>query len=156
VAHTGGITAGYSLAKWAKQMGSALGDKAGEDFGDFANGVLKRRPRGVATLTNLRVLQHKFSRLRLIWADGAYVGELLAWLWSLRPWRKVRLKIVRRSDTAKGFQVLLKCWIVERTLGWFGRYRRLRSARGVLEAARCRKKARPSKFPCCATTRCST
>jgi transposase len=31
----------------------------------------------------LAVLQHKFSRLRLIWADGAYAGDLLAWLWSM-------------------------------------------------------------------------
>jgi putative transposase len=33
----------------------------------------------------LEVLRHQFSRLRLIWADGAYGGELLAWVWALRP-----------------------------------------------------------------------
>jgi putative transposase len=73
----------------------------------------------------LEVLRHHFSRLRLIWADGAYAGALIDWVWSLRPWRKVRLVITKRSDTATGFAVIPKRWIVERTLGWFNRYRRL-------------------------------
>jgi putative transposase len=73
----------------------------------------------------LEVLRHQFSRLRRIWADGAYAGALVGWVWSLRSWRKVRLEITKRSDTAKGFEVIPKRWIVERTLGWFNRYRRL-------------------------------
>ena len=73
----------------------------------------------------LGVLRHNFSRLRLIGADGAYAGALLDWVWSLRPWRKVRLIITKRSDTAKGLEVSPKRWMVERTLGWFNRYRRL-------------------------------
>jgi putative transposase len=73
----------------------------------------------------LEVLQHQFARLRLIWADGAYGGELLAWMWALRPWRKVRLEIVKRPKGVKGFQLLPWRWIVERTFGWLGRYRRL-------------------------------
>lgn len=73
----------------------------------------------------LEVLRHRFSRLRLIWADQAYAGELVTWVWALRPWRQLRLKIVKRPDDAQGFQVLPKRWIVERTLGWFNRYRRL-------------------------------
>jgi putative transposase len=35
------------------------------------------------------------------------------------------LEITKRPDTAKGFEVIPKRWIVERTLGWFNRYRRL-------------------------------
>jgi putative transposase len=73
----------------------------------------------------LEILRHQFSRLRLIWADQAYTGELVAWVWALRPWRKVRLEVVKRPADAQGFQVLPKRWIVERTLGWLGRYRRL-------------------------------
>jgi putative transposase len=73
----------------------------------------------------LAVLRHKFLRLRLIWADQAYVGDLVAWVWALRPRRKVRLGIVRRPEGTKGFQLLPKRWIVERTLAWLGRYRRL-------------------------------
>ena len=70
-------------------------------------------------------LRRKFSRLRLMWADGAYAGELLAWVRELRVWRKLRLEIVKRSDTARGFVVQPKRWIVERTFGWLTRYRRL-------------------------------
>ena len=74
----------------------------------------------------MEVLRHQFSRLRLIWADGAYAGELLAWVWwALRPWRKVRLEIVKRPKGVKGFRLLPWRWIVERTFGWLGRYRRL-------------------------------
>jgi len=75
--------------------------------------------------TVLEVLRHRFTRVRLIWADGAYAGDLAAWLWALRPWRNVRLEIVKRPKGTKGFQLLPWRWIVERTFGWLGRYRRL-------------------------------
>jgi putative transposase len=57
----------------------------------------------------------------LIWADGAYISIV----------EKVRqqfgwtLAIVKRCDEMKGFQVLPRRWVVERTFGWLGRYRRL-------------------------------
>jgi putative transposase len=73
----------------------------------------------------LEGLRHRFTRVRVIWADGAYAGDLAAWLWALRPWRKVCLEIVKRPRGTKGFQVLPWRWIVERTFGWLGRYRRL-------------------------------
>lgn len=63
-----------------------------------------------------------FPRLKLIWADGGYAGQLIAWTKALAGWV---LEIVKRSDDASGFVVLPKRWIVERTLGWLGRYRRL-------------------------------
>ena len=73
----------------------------------------------------LAILRHQFSRLRHIWADGAYTGPLIDWVRALRPQRPIRLEITKRSDRAKGFVVIPKRWIVERTLGWFNRYRRL-------------------------------
>jgi putative transposase len=73
----------------------------------------------------LEVLRHQFARVRLIWVDGAYAGDLAAWLWALRPWRKVRLEIVKRPKGVKGVQLLPWRWIVERTFGWLGHYRRL-------------------------------
>jgi putative transposase len=73
----------------------------------------------------LDVLRHRWSRLRVIWADQAYAGDLIAWVWALRPWRKVRLAIVKRPEGTKGFLLLPKRWIVERTFAWLGRYRRL-------------------------------
>jgi len=68
-------------------------------------------------------MQGRFPRLRKIWADGAYRGGLIAWTQALLG---CILEIVTRSDDQKGFVVLPKRWIVERTFGWFGRYRRLR------------------------------
>jgi putative transposase len=73
----------------------------------------------------LAVLRHHCSRLRLLWADQAYRGDLSAWLWGLRPWRNVRLEIVKRPEGTTGFLLLPKRWIVERTFAWLGRYRRL-------------------------------
>jgi putative transposase len=61
-------------------------------------------------------------RLKLIWADGGYAGQLIGWLWAASGWV---LEIVKRSDDVKGFAVLPKRWIVERTFAWLGRYRRL-------------------------------
>jgi len=73
----------------------------------------------------LERLKHKFSRLRLIWADGAYTGQLLEWVRGLRLWRKLRLEIVSRPEGGKGFVLLPKRWVVERTFGWLTRFRRL-------------------------------
>ena len=73
----------------------------------------------------LGILRHWFTRLRGGWADGAYAGFLETWVTLLRRSRKVRLEIVKRSDQVKGVVVLPKRWLVERTCGWFGKYRRL-------------------------------
>ena len=70
-------------------------------------------------------LRHRFSRLRVIWAEQAYAGELMAWVGRLRPWRQVRLDMVKRPEGIKGFLLLPTRWIVERTFAWLGRYRRL-------------------------------
>ena len=64
----------------------------------------------------------RFPRLELIWADGGYAGQLVDWVRAMLGWT---LAIVRRTDDLRGFRVLPKRWIVERTFGWFGRYRRL-------------------------------
>jgi transposase len=63
----------------------------------------------------LEGLRHHFSRLRLLWANQAYRGDLSAWLWGLRPWRNVRLEIVKRPEGTTGFLLLPKRWIVERS-----------------------------------------
>ena len=73
----------------------------------------------------LAILRHQCSPMRLSWADQAYSGDLVTWLWGLRPWRKVRLEIVKRPEGTKGFLLLPRRWIVERTFAWLGRYRRL-------------------------------
>lgn len=63
-----------------------------------------------------------FPRLKLIWADGAYAGQLIQWVATTCQWV---LEIVKRCDKAVGFHVLPRRWVVERTFGWLGRYRRL-------------------------------
>jgi len=73
----------------------------------------------------LERITHTFSRLRLIWADGGYAGRLIEWVYRLRRRGKVTLEIVKRTDDLQGFKVLPKRWIVERTFGWLGRWRRL-------------------------------
>jgi putative transposase len=73
----------------------------------------------------LAILRHQGSRVRLIWADQASVGDLVAWVWALRPRRKVLLEIVKRPEGTKGVLLLPKRWIVERTFAWLGRYRRV-------------------------------
>ena len=73
----------------------------------------------------LEKITHAFSRLRLIWADGGYGGRLIEWVFKLRLRGKVTLENVKRTDDIRGFKVLPKRWIVERTFGWLGRWRRL-------------------------------
>jgi putative transposase len=61
-------------------------------------------------------------RLRRIWADGGYQGALEDWV--LQHCGMI-LEIVKRNADVKGFEVLPHRWVVERTLGWLGRFRRL-------------------------------
>ncbi len=70
----------------------------------------------------LEELADRFPRLKKVWADGGYAGQLLE---KVKAWGKWVLEIVKRSDKQKGFEVLPHRWIVERTFGWLGRYRRL-------------------------------
>ncbi len=60
-------------------------------------------------------------RLRVIWADGAYAA-IVGWVRDKFGWL---LTTILRPVGVKGYVHLPKRWIVERTFGWFGRYRRL-------------------------------
>lgn len=73
----------------------------------------------------IKTLVSLYGRLQIIWADGGYLGALVSWVKQLRPFGKLRLEIVRRCDQIRGFKVLPKRWIVERTFGWFFKSRRL-------------------------------
>jgi transposase len=61
-------------------------------------------------------------RLEVVWADGGYTGGLVEHCLTTLA---LVLAIVNRSDTRKGFVVLPKRWIVERTNAWLMRTRRL-------------------------------
>jgi putative transposase len=75
--------------------------------------------------TVLTFLRPQCSRLRVIWADQAYAGQLVTWVRALRVHHPIRLEVGKRTTRAAGFTVSPKRWIVERTLGWLNRYRRL-------------------------------
>lgn len=61
-------------------------------------------------------------RLVLIWADGGYRGQLIAWCLHLL---KLILTMVAIPPEQKGFAVLPRRWAVERTFAWLNNYRRL-------------------------------
>lgn len=72
----------------------------------------------------LSTLFGQFPFLKKLFADSAYAGPVFQdGLASVMP--GLAIEIVRRCDQAKGFVVLPKRWIVERTIAWLGRCRRL-------------------------------
>lgn len=82
---------------------------------------IQDRDGGVVLMASLFGL---FPFLLKLFADGGYQGEqfqtgLKAAL------KQVQVEIVKRSDQAKGFVVLPKRWVVERTFAWINRCRRL-------------------------------
>lgn len=75
-----------------------------------------------ATKDLLRRFWVTLSRLKKIWADGNYDGPLVEWLktcWGFD------LEIVVKPEDQKGFSVLPRRWVVERTFAWLGKQRRL-------------------------------
>ena len=67
-------------------------------------------------------IKNDLPRLQLAWADGGYSGDLIEWVKRECGWI---LEIVKRSDDVKGFKLLPHRWVVERTFGWLGRFRRM-------------------------------
>ena len=82
---------------------------------------IQDRDGGVLLLATLFGL---FPFLRKLYADAGYQGAKFQNALK-RVLRQVKLEIVKRSDAAQGFVVLPKRWIVERTIGWLNRCRRL-------------------------------
>jgi putative transposase len=72
--------------------------------------LVRRRARG------------RFLRLTKIWADQGDKAHLVAWAKAVGDWA---VEIVTRPAGTKGFQVLPRRWVVERTFAWLGRSRRL-------------------------------
>jgi putative transposase len=67
-------------------------------------------------------IKNDLPRLELAWADGGYSGDLIEWVKRECGWI---LEIVKRNDDVKGFKLLPHRWVVERTFGWLGRFRRM-------------------------------
>ena len=63
------------------------------------------------------------AHLELLWADGGFDGpDFPAWV---QEHLGCLVEIVKRADDARGFVVLPRRWVVERTFGWFAYFRRL-------------------------------
>jgi transposase len=75
---------------------------------DGGKGVLKRS-------------RARYPFVQRAYADGGYAGRLVAWA---KDKTHIVLEIVRRNATAKGFEVLPRRWIVERTFAWIMKNRR--------------------------------
>jgi transposase len=82
---------------------------------------IQDRDGGIALLSTLF---GAFPFLQKLFADSAYQGPIFREsLSSILP--ELEIEIVKRSDAVKGFVTLPKRWIVERTIGWLNRCRRL-------------------------------
>lgn len=68
-------------------------------------------------------MQEEFPDLSCIFADGGYTGDKLKQ--AMHDMDGPEIKIVRRPDQVKGFVVIARRWVVERTFAWLGRCRRL-------------------------------
>ena len=71
----------------------------------------------------LKSIRYRWPWLLHVFADGGYAGDRLK-----RRLKKIgrwTVEIIKRSDKAKGFEVLPRRWVVERTFAWLGRCRRL-------------------------------
>jgi len=75
-----------------------------------------------ATLV-LDKIRQRFPWLELVWADAGYNAHQVKDAVARSP--GLRLEIIKRTDDTKGFVVLPRRWVVERTFSWFGRNRRL-------------------------------
>jgi transposase len=71
----------------------------------------------------LKSILKRWPWLRHIFADGGYAGPKLRG--ALQKVGRFTVEIVKRTDKAKGFEVLPRRWVVERTFAWLGRCRRL-------------------------------
>lgn len=71
----------------------------------------------------LKSIRNRWPWLLHVFADGGYAGDKLKKrLQKIGRWT---LEIIKRSDKAKGFEILPRRWVVERTFAWLGRCRRL-------------------------------
>lgn len=64
----------------------------------------------------------KMPSISLVWADGGYAGKLVAFAWY---YLRIAVEVVRKPKGQRTFEVLPRRWVVERTLSWLMRWRRL-------------------------------
>jgi len=67
-------------------------------------------------------VQDQLSRLTLVWLDGGFEHRIEDWVAEHCPFA---VEIVKRTEGQKGWELLPKRWVVERTFAWLGRWRGL-------------------------------
>lgn len=77
---------------------------------------------GQSLLEELSQRPRALTRLKVIFADGGYRGDLVGWV---KTHLHVALEIVLKAKGQTGFQSLPKRWVIERTFAWLSRFRRL-------------------------------
>jgi putative transposase len=77
-------------------------------------------------------LHDRAPLLKKVWTDGAYTGDLVRWASEFGGWT---LEWVRKKKGQKGFSVLPRRWVVERTFAWLGKCRRLSKEYDTLSAS---------------------
>jgi putative transposase len=75
-----------------------------------------------AKLVFAKLSQATKDALQKLWADGGYRGQLVEWV---KDNLNAILEIVEKEAGQRGFKLLPRRWVVERTFAWLGRYRRL-------------------------------
>lgn len=70
----------------------------------------------------LAAVRKAFPSLSLVWADGGYAGKLVEWA---KAAARIVVEIVRKPEGQRTFEVLPRRWVVERTLAWITKCRRL-------------------------------
>ena len=70
----------------------------------------------------LKASRQRYPFVARVFADGGYAGRLVQWAANKTH---ITLEIIRRGVHAKGFEVLPRRWVVERTFAWIFKNRRL-------------------------------
>lgn len=83
--------------------------------------VASRQDRDGAKLL-LKGIKGRGKKIRKVWVDGGYRGELVNWV---KFKCKIVLEVVLHSEEAKGFVLLPRRWVVERTFSWLNNSRRM-------------------------------
>ncbi|GAC1350055.1 MAG: hypothetical protein NVSMB27_28950 [Ktedonobacteraceae bacterium] len=102
---------------------------------------LPDREGGKLVLEALSPVKERFPRLQHVWVDSGYRGTFVAWVkeqlgWSVEvvqhPWAGLKgvwtppgVEVEPEQIKPKGFQILPRRWVVERTFGWLNTARRL-------------------------------
>lgn len=120
----GGRETGFDAAKKIKgRKRHLLVDTLGLLLMVLVTSAATQEEDGARLLLNLSWFRATTKRLQLIWADqGYHKGRLLGFVKKVLGWT---IQIVNRPKKSKGFVLLPRRWVVERTFGWLNWYRRL-------------------------------